>query len=534
MRRTFRYAAMLTACTALLWGGSTLSAAPAQAESVLRIAMTAADLPDWRGQPDQGFEGYRFVGYSLYDALVLWDLSSRDKEVDIRPGLATKWYIDPANDKKWIFELRQGVTYHDGCKWDADSAVWNFDRLMNDKNPAFTPYNYGRARSRTSEIDKVEKLGAYKIAITTKGVNSVFAYNLPFLYMLSKCALDKAGNDYAKYAKAPAGTGPYKFASAVPHERLEFVKNPDYWDKKRIPHHDRLVLLPMPEVTTRVAALLSGQVDWIEAPSPDTIPALKAAGMQVVTNVYPHTWPYLLRVTKGPFKDLRVREAANYAMNRKEMVELLSGVAVPSYGIFVPSQSYYGKPFEYKFDPKKATALLKEAGCYPCAIKVGISTSGSGQMQPLPMNALVKEQLEAVGFKVKFDTLDWNSLLDAFIKGQQKYDYDAINFSSGATDPLGFVKSVMTRFNTPLGSNWGWYSNKEVDALGEKVLATFDGAARLPLVKKMHELVVKDARSLFIVSDLNPRAMSPKVHGYVEAQSWFQDITPVSVGDATN
>ena len=256
--------------------------------------------------------------------------------------------------------------------------------------------------------------------------------------------------------------------------------------------------------------------------------------MQVVTNVYPHTWPYLLRVTKGPFKDLRVREAANYAMNRKEMVELLSGVAVPSYGIFVPSQSHYGKPFEYKFDPKKATALLKEAGCYPCAIKVGISTSGSGQMQPLPMNALVKEQLEAVGFKVKFDTLDWNSLLDAFIKGQQKYDYDAINFSSGATDPLGFVKSVMTRFNTPLGSNWGWYSNKEVDALGEKVLATFDGAARLPLVKKMHELVVKDARSLFIVSDLNPRAMSPKVHGYVEAQSWFQDITPVSVGDATN
>ncbi len=416
-----------------------------------------------------------------------------------------------------------------------NSAVWNFDRLMDDKNPAFTVFNFARSRSRTSEIDKVEKLGPYKIAITTKGVDSLFAYNMPFLFMLSKCALDAAHNDYSAYAKHPAGTGPYKFASAVAHERLELVKNADYWDKARVPHHDRLVLLPMPEVTTRVAALLSGQVDFIEAPSPDTIPALKAAGMTIVTNVYPHTWPYLLRVTKGPFKDLRVRQAANYAMNRKEMVQLLSGVAVPSYGIFVPSQRFYGQPYEYKFDPKKATALLKEAGCYPCAIRVGISTSGSGQMQPLPMNALVKEQLEAVGFKVKFDTLDWNSLLDVFLKGQQKYDYDAINFSSGATDPLNFIKGIETRFKTPFGSNWGWYSDKEADALSEKVLTTFDEGAQLPMIRKIHEISVKDARSLFIVSDLNPRAMSPKVHGFVEAQSWFQDITPISIGGpATN
>ncbi len=534
MRKASRYGAILGACAALTCGAATLAAAPAHADSVLRIAMTAADLPDWRGQPDQGFEGYRFVGYSLYDALVLWDLKSATKEVDIRPGLATSWHVDPKDDKRWIFELRQGVKFHDGCKWDADSAVWNFDRLTSDKNPAFTPFNFARARSRTSEIVKVEKTAPYEIAITTKDVDSLFVYNMPYLFMLSKCALDAAHNDYSVYAKHPAGTGPYKFISAVQHQRLVLGKNPDYWDKSRIPHQDRVVLLPMPEVTTRVAALLSGQVDWIEAPSPDTIPALKAAGMKIVTNVYPHTWPYLLRVTKGPFKDPRVREAANYAMNRKEMVELLHGVAVPSYGIFVPSQHFYGTPYEYKFDPKKATALLKEAGCYPCAIKIGISTSGSGQMQPLPMNALVKEQLENVGFKVTFDTMDWNSLLSVFIRGQQKYDLDGINFSSGATDQLSFVKSVMTRFKTPFGSNWGWYSNAQVDELGDKVLHTFDAKAQVPMIEKMHELVVKDARSLFIVSDLNPRALSPKVHGYVEARSWFQDITPVTVGDATN
>src|ERR1700691_2494204 len=92
---------------AIAFGGST-----AHGESVLRIAMTAGDLPDWAGQPDQGFEGYRFVGFNLYDGLVNWDLSTSDKEVDIRPALATAWHVDPADPKRWIFELRHGVKLH--------------------------------------------------------------------------------------------------------------------------------------------------------------------------------------------------------------------------------------------------------------------------------------------------------------------------------------------------------------------------------------------------------------------------------------
>jgi len=526
-KRTVLLGAAMAACTL---AAAPMTAQPASAETVLRIAMTAADLPDWRGQPDQGFEGTRFIGYSLYDPLIMWDLSASDKEVTIKPGLATEWSEDPANDKRWIFKLRQGVKFHDGCDWNADVAVWNFDRLLNDKNPAFTPYNFARARSRTNNMDKVEKVDDTTIAITTKTTESLFPYNLPYLLMLSKCAVEKAGNKLDEFAKNPSGTGPYKFASAVPHERVEFVKNTGYWDPKRIPKHDRVVMLPMPEVTTRVAALLSGQVNFIEAPSPDTIPALKAAGMQIVTNVYPHTWPYLLNAARGPFKDVRVRQAANYAMNRPAMVELLAGVAVPSNGVFVPAQTrFYGKPTEYGFDPKKATALLKDAGCFPCSIRIGISTSGSGQMQPLPMNELVKEQLEAVGFKVTFDTVDWNTLLDAFVRGQEPFNYDGINFSSGAMEPLNFMKTVMTRYKAPLGSNWGWYSNPKVDDLAEKALSSPDPAVYEPLIQQMHEAMVADAVRLFIVSDLNPRALAPNVKGFVQAQSWFQDITPITI-----
>ena len=526
--------AFMSAATALLMasGAFALSPTTATAESVLRIAMTAGDIPDWAGQPDQGFEGYRFVGFNLYDGLVDWDLSRSDREADIRPALATKWSPDPGDPKKWIFELRHGVKFHDGCDWNADAAIWNLERLTSKTSPAFSPLNFARARSRSNDIESVEKIDDHTIAIHTNTVVSLFPYNLPFLLMLSPCAMAKAGNDYQAYANAPAGTGPYRFDKVVPHQRLELVKNRDYWDHARIPRQDRVVLLPMPEASTRVAALLSGQIDWVEAPPPDAIDRLKAAGMNIVTNVYPHTWPYLLNFMRGPFMDLRVRQAANYAVNRDEMVEMLNGVAVTSYGIFVPSQRYYGHPFEHKTDPAKATGLLKAAGCYPCAITVAISTSGSGQMQPLPMNELVKEQLEKVGFKVTFETLDWNTILTIYIQGAVKYpQYDAVNFSSGATDPLNYLKTVMSSYKAPNGANWGGYSNPKVDELALRAFATFDEADRDKLVAQVHETTIADAVRLFIVSDLNPRALSPNLSGFIQARSWFQDITPVVVGN---
>jgi len=105
----------------------TLSAAPAgsvYASGTLTVGMTAGDIPVTTGNPDQGFEGYRFVGYNLYDALLLWDLSRSDKPSEPKPGLATSYEIDPTNQKHWIVHLRPGVAWHDGCKFTADDVVW--------------------------------------------------------------------------------------------------------------------------------------------------------------------------------------------------------------------------------------------------------------------------------------------------------------------------------------------------------------------------------------------------------------------------
>ena len=194
---------------ALLLGASVSTTA--RAESVLRVAMTAGDIPDWTGQPDQGFEGLRFVGWSLHDSLINWDLSRGDREAVLRPGLATKWYIDEADKRKWIFELRQGVKFHDGCPWNADAAIWNIERLTNDKAPQFHPLHFARQRARSNTIVKAEKIDDYKIAIQTKAPEAMFYYSMAYWMMISKCAVEAANYDYKIYAKAPAGTGPYKF-----------------------------------------------------------------------------------------------------------------------------------------------------------------------------------------------------------------------------------------------------------------------------------------------------------------------------------
>ena len=105
---------------------------------------------------------------------------------------------------------------------------------------------------------------------------------------------EKVGRSWDAFARNPSGTGPWKFDRLVPRQRLELVRNADYWDTARVPKTDRLMLLPIPDANTRVAALLSGQVDFIEAPPPDASPRLKAAGMQIVTNRYQHIWPWFL------------------------------------------------------------------------------------------------------------------------------------------------------------------------------------------------------------------------------------------------
>ena len=117
-------------------------------ETVLRIGMTAADIPRTLGQPDQGFEGNRFTGLTMYDALTMWDLSSADKASVMIRGLATEWKVDEADKKKWTFKLRPGVKFHDGSDFNADAVVWNVEKVLKQDAPHFDASQVGVTASR--------------------------------------------------------------------------------------------------------------------------------------------------------------------------------------------------------------------------------------------------------------------------------------------------------------------------------------------------------------------------------------------------
>ena len=510
--------------------GLLITTASAHAQGVLTVAMTAGDIPVTSGNPDQGFEGFRFVGLNLYDALINWDLSRSDRPAVIKPGLATEWRVDPANTRRWLFTLREGVKWHDGCPFTADDVVWNFGRY-DEKQPQWNPQQFALSRAYLPNFASVEKVDDRTVVLTTKVPSSLFPYEMSFVLMTSRCRAEALKYDWAAYAVQPSGTGPYRFDRTVAHERLELVPNKDYWDTARVPKQDRLVLLPMPEASTRTAALLSGQVNFVEAPTPDAVPRLKSSGMRIVTNTYPHNWSYQLNFMSGPLTDVRVRRAANYAVNRADVVELLGGMAIEGTTPLPPGISYFGKPVSYKYDLGKAKALLKEANCTPCKITLAISTSGSGQMQPLPMNELIKSQLEEAGFQVDLRVMDWNALL-ALSRGgvDTAPEVSGINVSRAVQDPINGMTRFLQRAQwAPQGGNWGHYYSAETEALVTAAFNEFDAERREELLTKIHERMVDDAVMLWVVHDINPRALSPKVQGFVQAQSWFQDLTPITV-----
>jgi len=538
---------------ALVTGALVAAAAqPALAqEKVLRIAMTAADIPRTLGQPDQGFEGNRFTGIPMYDALTHWDLSSADKPSVLIPGLALSWQVGATDKTKWTFKLRPGVKFHDGSPFNADAVVWNVRKVLDKDAVHFDASQVGVTASRMPTLRSARKIDDLTVELTTSEPDSFLPLNLTNLFIASPAhwqkkfdaaagatPADKSKAAWAAFASDASGSGPFKMTRFVPRERLELVANKDYWDAKRRPKIDRVVMIPMPEANARTAALLSGQVDWIEAPAPDAMAQIRQRGFTIYSNPQPHVWPWQLSFLPGsPWLNKDVRHAANLCVDREGLRTLLGGMMGIPKGTVPPGHPWWGDPkFDIKYDVRAAQALMQKAGFSaqrPMKAKVQISASGSGQMQPLPMNEFVQQSLKQCYFDIEFDVIEWNTLFtnwrlgakDASARGAH-----AINVSYAAMDPFfAMVRFTSTKTFPPVSNNWGFFGNDEFDKLIGDARSTFDDKGRDAALAKLHARVVEEAPFIWIAHDVGPRAMSAKVKGVVQPKSWFIDIAPMSL-----
>ncbi|GAB3765298.1 ABC transporter substrate-binding protein [Ramlibacter monticola] len=510
------------------------------AETVARYGISMADIPMTTGQPDRGAGAYQFTGHTLYDPLVAWEANIGDRPGKLVPGLATEWKVDPSDQKVWRFALRHGVKFHDGSAFTADAVLWNLEKVLNDKSPQFDAKQAAQVKPRIPSIASWRKVDDFTVEITTKEVNALFPYELPWFLMSSPAQWEKVGHDWNRFASQPSGTGPFRLDKLVPRERAELVKNAGYWDKSRVAKTDRIVLLPIPDAITRANALLNGQVDLIETPPPDMMPQLSSRGFKLVQNVTPHVWPYHFSTLPGsPWADIRVRKAVNLAIDRNAVVKLLNGLAQPASGQLDRTSPWYGKPaFQIKYDLAQARALMAQAGygpSKPLKAKVIIAQGGTGQMLSLPMNEFVQQSLAEIGVQLEFEVVElenlylhWRSGAKADMNGGK--GITAINLGYVTADPFyALTRFAYAKYAAPNGVNWGYYDNPKVNATIDRIRTTFDTKAQDQLLATVHQQMVDDALMLWVVHDTNPHALSPRVRSFVQAQHWFQDLTTIGM-----
>ncbi|GLX10990.1 ABC transporter substrate-binding protein [Microbispora sp. NBRC 16548] len=519
-------AALSTACQSPAAGNPGTAGAAGQGRGgTLVVGMTSSDLPNLDTVLNgQGFEGTRFVGFQLFEGLTHYDLTRDDRVPPVTGALATSW-THSADGRTWTFELRQGVRFHDGTPFDADGVIFNLDRYTKKGDPYATPALQSAASEYTGTFASYRKVDERHVEIVTKEPNGHLPDDLTHVYIASPAAVK-----HGDFGAHPVGTGPFRFGSLTPGQRLELLPNTSYWGP--VSKLGKLVLRPIPDPAARVAALRAGEVNWIEYPTPDDVTALKDTGFQVPTNGYDHIWYWILDTAKKPWSDVRVRRAANYAINREALATgLLRGTADPAYQAAPRATAAYDpKGDVYSYDPAKAKSLLAEAGVAGgFETTVVVPTGGSGNLTPVPIAESLQRDLAAVGIKVNIKTIEWSALLSQEAAGKVPYGADAIAqsttlFQSEALLPL-FLGS-----GSPFWT--GHYANKRVDELFIKAAQSPDVAGRAATYRQALDLVTQDAPWLFVVNDRNPRAIAPAVHGLVQPKSWFLDLTSVWVSGA--
>jgi ABC-type transport system substrate-binding protein len=452
-----------------------------------------------------------------------------------------------------VFRLRPGVKFQDGSPFNADAVVWNVAKVLNKEAPHFALDQVGVTASRMPTLKSARRIDDLTVELVTSEPDSFLPINLTNLFMASPAhwaaklaavpasvadPAERAKQAWVAFAAEPSGTGPFKGVRLTPRERFEMVANKDYWDEKRRPKVDRVVLIPIPETNARTAALLSGQVDWIEAPAPDTMAQITQRGFKIYSNPQPHVWPWQFSFAEGsPWLDRRVRHAANLCVNRAEMKQLLGGMMGEPVGIVTPDHPWWGNPtFAIKYDPAAGKKLMTEAGfsaAKPLKVKVQTSASGSGQMQPIPMNEFVQQNLKDCFIDAEIDVIEWNTLFTNWRQGakhESARGSNAINVTFAAMDPFfAMVRFTSTKTFPPVSNNWGYFGNAEFDGLIATARGTFDDKGRDAALAALHKRIVEEAPFLFVAHDVGPRAMSAKVKGVVQPKSWFIDIATMSV-----
>ncbi|MDH5355912.1 MAG: ABC transporter substrate-binding protein [Gammaproteobacteria bacterium] len=460
---------------------------------------------------------------NMYDGLVRY----KDGALEVEPSLAKSWSISD-DGLTYTFELRHGVKFHDGSAFNAPAVVFNFDRMLDDKH-AYHDTGPFPLSFFFSAIDDVAAIDDDTVKFKLKEPYAPFLSNLayPTGLIVSPAAVKQYGKNYGRN---PSGTGAYKFAEWESNAKTVLVRNENYWDGA--PALEAVVFRPITDANTRVAEMLSGGIDLMVEIPPDSVSQFDGNGYDLYEQAGPHVWFLILNAKEGPFADKRVRQAINYAIDKKALVEnVLQGTAEIASGPTPPAFAWaYNESLQpYPYDPAKAKALIKEAGKSGAEIVFYVTEGGSGMLDPVPMGAAIQADLAKVGLKVKIETYEWNTFLGKVNPGLEgKADMAEMAWMTNDPDTLPFLALRTGAWPDKKGFNSGYYSNPEVDKLLEAARKSTDQAERAKLYKKMQVIVQDDAPWAFIANWKQNAAARDQVKNFKLQPSFFLLLKDVS------
>ena len=453
---------------------------------------------------------------NVYDGLVRY----KDGTLEVEPALADSWTIS-ADGTEYTFNLRSGITFHDGSAFDADAVKFNFDRMLDENHPYHDTGPFPLSFF-FSAIESVDVVNSSTVKFTLNAPYAPFLSNLayPTGLIVSPAGVMANGADFGRN---PSGTGPFKFEGWKSNEYVVVNRNDDYWDGTA--SLDGIVFRPLTDGNTRVAEMLSGGIDLMVEIPPTSLSEFSGSEYSVVEQAGPHVWFLILNAKEGPFANKKVRQAANYAINKKAIVEdVLEGTAAIAAGPTPPAFAWaYNDSLEpYPYDPDKARALIKEAGAEGATLTFYVTEGGSGMLDPVAMGTAIQADLEAVGFDVKIETYEWNSFLGVVNPGLEgKADMAEMAWMTNDPDTLPFLALRTESWPDQGGFNSGYYSNPKVDELLNAARSSTDQNERARLYQEMQTIVQDDAPWVFVANWKQNAVTNSSVENFSLQPSFF-------------
>lgn len=490
-RRTGKLGRMFKLWATLLLGLGCAALGAASAQT-LRYGMV--EMPRSQGNPfmQLGPSG-TMIWAGLFDALTVLE-----EDGSLQPALATSWRQE--NDLTWSFTLRRGVTFSDGTPFEAEAVVATFKWLASSAGQAT------EVGPEFAHLAQVEAISPHEIRVRLKRADAILPVRMSVASIVEPRRWAALGPD--GFAKQPVGTGSFVVETWPGLGKPLTAKVvPTSW---RPPHVNELVVTVIPQAVSRAQALVTGLVDVVESIAFDDIDGLRAAGAHVMASPTSQVMSLgFINVSRPttPLADVRVRQALNYAVDKKTIaLALTNGLTTPTAQAAIPGMAGYNPAVTpYPYDPDKARLLLAEAG-YPDGFSLNIEVVVGGFV---PADAAIyqkaAEDLRAVGIDVTLNALPIQLYYEKFISGEWG-DVNAIGASYQGR-PYGDPLRAMTLASCLKPG--AYFCDSGVVPLLEAAESAPSPGERTALLQKLAVRYKEIAPTLFLVAQAEVIGVSP-------------------------